>query len=322
MRIGIVGAGMAGLACAQVLGSQGYEVRLFDKGRGPGGRMATRRVSTPAGEVSFDHGAQYFSARDERFVEIVRAWHRRGLVAPWPEADPEAWVGVPAMNAVIKDMARHHEIALGQMVKALERRDDGWHLMLDGLTAGPFDVAIVAIPAEQAAALISLHDFEMGCVALRARSSPCWTGLFAFDEPLSTTREILRNRGIIAWAARNSAKPGREGPESWVVQAQPSWTQAHCEDDPAHVTDQLHDALGKELGAALPPPIIATAHRWRFAMSNGSGDQVLWNPDLRLAACGDWLVGPRVESAWLSGHELGQRIVHTAESQTMQQSLA
>lgn len=322
MRIGIVGAGMAGLACASVLAGRGFDVRLFDKGRGPGGRMSTRRIATPEGEAAFDHGAQYFTARDPRFLETVKAWRRRGLVVPWPEAHPDAWVGMPAMNSVIKDMARDHAVGFGHHVKSLERRDDEWHFRLDSSVEGPFDVAILAVPAEQAATLVSLHDFEMARAALHARSKPCWTGLFAFHAPLSTTQTILRDKGIIAWAARNSAKPGREGPDSWVVQAQPDWTEAHCEEDPGDVATVLLDALAAALGQALPEPIAATAHRWRFAMSRGTGDRALWNRERRIGICGDWLIGPRVESAWLSGRILGQRIVSFAKVEADRERLA
>ena len=319
MRVGIIGAGMAGLSCAQVLASRGFDIQIFDKGRGPGGRMSTRRIQTPMGEAAFDHGAQYFTARDPRFVQLVHDWQQRGLAAPWLQAHPEAWVGVPAMSSLIRDMASDHRIEFGDIVKSLEHRGDGWHFRFAGGEAGPFDLAVVAVPAEQAATLISLHDFEMAMVALRARSKPCWTGLFAFEERLATSHEIVRDKGIIAWAARNSAKPGREGPESWVVQAQPSWTEANCEHDAGEIADRLLEALGKELDLTLPHPLSSTAHRWRFAMSNGTGDEALWNSETQLGVCGDWLIGPRVESAWLSGQRLGERIGCAAEAGTLSQ---
>lgn len=102
MRIGIVGAGMAGLACAEELTSLGHEVRLFDKGREPGGRMSTRRIPTSAGEANFDHGAQYFTVRDDAFQQKVAAWISEGAAAPWPPAGSDAYVGVPAMNAPVR----------------------------------------------------------------------------------------------------------------------------------------------------------------------------------------------------------------------------
>jgi renalase len=80
MRIGIVGAGMAGLACAEGVTRRGDDVVLFDKGRGAGGRMSTRRIATSAGEAYFDHGAQYFTVRDAAFGQRVEAWISQG----WP----------------------------------------------------------------------------------------------------------------------------------------------------------------------------------------------------------------------------------------------
>jgi len=58
------------------------------------------------------------------------------------------------------------------------------------------------------------------------------------------------------------------------------------------------------IGWPLPTPLTATAHRWRYARSGAAGDGCLWNPNLRLGACGDWLIGPRVEAAWRSGRRL------------------
>ena len=80
MQIAIVGAGMAGLSCATRLAALGHEIALFDKGRGPGGRMATRRVEADGTMLRFDHGAQYFTARDPRFVEQVARWEREGVL--------------------------------------------------------------------------------------------------------------------------------------------------------------------------------------------------------------------------------------------------
>ena len=78
-RVAVIGAGLAGLICAERLIRQGWPVTVFDKGRGPGGRMATRR----ADDLRFDHGAQYFTARDQRFRDRVDAWVHDGVVALW-----------------------------------------------------------------------------------------------------------------------------------------------------------------------------------------------------------------------------------------------
>ena len=309
MHFAIIGAGMAGLACADGLKAAGHRVTLFDKGRGPGGRMSTRRLDAPHGTVAFDHGAQYFTARDAGFVSLVQAWGDAGLAAPWPPAGADAWVGVPGMNAVIRHMASGHGVAWDHLVAGLVRKGGAWWLNGKGGEAGPFDAAVLAIPAEQAAAMLSLHDFAMGRTALAARSQPCWTGMFAFDRPLTGAPPVIRNAGDIAWAARNNAKPGRDGAEAWVVQASGTWSKEWLEASPADVCAMLLAALGQAAGSPLPEPVVAAAHRWRYALSAGTGDGALWNGEIRLGACGDWLLGPRVECAWLSGRMLAERCV-------------
>ena len=315
-RIAIVGAGIAGLACADALKAAGHEVSLFDKGRGPGGRMSTRRMETPLGEAAFDHGAQYFAARDPDFRAEVAGWQAGGIATPWPEAGAEAWVGVPGMNAVVCRMAANHMVELGLLVTGLVRKNGAWWLASQRGEIGPFDAALLAIPAEQAAAILSLHDFSMGRTALTARSQPCWTGMFAFSEALEHMPPVIRHAGNIEWAARNSSKPGRSGPEAWVVQMNAVWSTRWLESPPEDICAMLLAALAEAAGQALPAPVMATAHRWRFALSAGMGDGALWNGQLRLGACGDWLLGPRVECAWLSGRMLAERAIDI-EAQTL-----
>ncbi|MFN8072518.1 MAG: FAD-dependent oxidoreductase [Mycobacterium sp.] len=138
MRIGIVGAGIAGLACADGLAGRGHEVVLFDKGRGPGGRMSTRRMETSEGLAHFDHGAQYFTLRDNAFQAQVNAWIAAGIAAPWPAAGSDAYVGVPGMNAPVRDLASRHVVHWATRVTAVQRRDDGWRLNGKGPDAGEF----------------------------------------------------------------------------------------------------------------------------------------------------------------------------------------
>ena len=307
MHFAIIGAGVAGLACADVLLSAGHSVELFDKGRGAGGRMSTRRWQTPLGEVTVDHGAQYFTARDPAFTRLVREWSDKGVAAPWPPAGNDAWVGVPGMNAVVKQLASVHRVSWGCLVKSIVRQGDEWRLVSDQGEIGPFDAVVLAIPAEQAASIVSLHDFNMTRVALTARSQPCWTGMFVFDRRLDGLPTVIRNRRNIAWAARNSVKPGRPAPECWVVQASARWSAERLEDQPEAISELLLGALSDAADTPVPQPVAAIAHRWRYALSAGTLDGALWNGELLLGVCGDWLLGPRVECAWLSGRALARR---------------
>jgi len=303
-RVAIIGAGMTGLACAEALAARGITARLFDKGRAAGGRMATRRLATSAGEASFDHGAQFFTAREPAFAARVARWAAAGIVAPWPAAGHEAFVGSPGMNAPLRDMASRLEVLWYSEVTAISRGTQGWHLQGAGVDEGDFEALVLAIPAEQAARLLAPVDTPMAALAEATPSQPCWTLMASFDTPLAFANDSMRDAGTIGWAARNSAKPGRNGPESWVIQASPAWSAAHIELPGEQVASLLLDALAACSPVSLPKPIAASAHRWRYARSGGNGEAALWNAELQLGVCGDWLLGPRVECAWESGTRL------------------
>lgn len=308
MRVAIVGAGLAGLTCAEHLAAKGYEVALFDKGRGPGGRMSTRQME---GGWAFDHGAPWFAAHDPAFREALADWAWQGLVARWPEPQGDLWVGVPGMNALVAHLAGRHRVEFGMAITALVRAGEAWWLHAGTRPIGPFDAVVLAIPAEQAALLAGLHDFAMGRAAAQVTSLPCWTGLFAFAEPIAAP-DVIEHAGAIRLALRDGAKPGRGGAETWVVHASLAWSKSALEEAKEAIAPRLLAALAQAVGQALPDPVVAAAHRWRFAMPRagheGVAGRAIWNSALHLGACGDWLAGSGVEAAWLSGRALAARI--------------
>jgi predicted NAD/FAD-dependent oxidoreductase len=309
MRVGIIGAGIAGLACAKGLARRGYAVVLFDKGRGLGGRMSTRRLATPAGEAHFDHGAQYFTARDPGFRAQVDSWIADGVAAAWPAAGDDAYVGVPAMNSPIRQLVAGRDVRWATRVVDLAARGEGWRLTDEGGRTEDVDLAVVALPAEQSADLLRGAAPDLASRAAASISEPCWTVMAAYPEPVVAEGDCQRGEDVLGWAARNSAKPGRTGPESWVLQATPQWSKLHLDDEPGEVTATLSATLSDMLGVDLPPPLATAAHRWRYARCAPGGPGPILDTDRRLGLCGDWLIGPRVEAAWLSGAGLAELVV-------------
>ncbi len=308
MRIGIVGAGMAGLACAEGLMRNGHEVVLLDKGRGPGGRMSMRRIKTTAGEAHFDHGAQYFTVRDQRFGSRVEAWIADGAVALWPSAGSEAYVGVPAMNAPVRQMTEAATVLWKSQVTQVERSGAGWRLLIESGGVFEVDFLVFAVPAEQTSAMLASAAPDLAARASGPRSEPCWTVMLAFAEAVAVNQDCWRGDGIIGWAARNNSKPGRTGPESWVVQAGPDWSGRHLESDPDWIAVTLKASFSELLETELPLCLGMASHRWRYARSGAEGSGAIFDGDRRLGICGDWLIAPRVEAAWISGTELAELI--------------
>jgi renalase len=308
MLVGIVGAGMAGLACAEGLVRRGHQVVLFDKGRGPGGRMSSRRLQTPKGEAHFDHGAQYFNIREDGFQERVNAWIAEGVVARWLPAGRDAYVGVPAMNAPIQQMAAGQHVHWSTLVTKVERVDPGWRLFVESGEVFDVDMAVIAVPAEQTTALLAPVAPNLASCARGATSEPCWTVMLAFSEAVAAVGDCFRGDDIIEWSARNNSKPGRVGPESWVVQATADWSRRHLEAAPEWVASKLTEALSNLLDTTLPLCVGIASHRWRFARSAADGSGAILDHDRRLGICGDWLISPRVEAAWVSGTGLAELI--------------
>jgi hypothetical protein len=309
VRIGIVGVGIAGLSCATLLVEAGHEVALFDKGRGPGGRMSTRRLMTSLGEIGFDHGAQYLTARDPTFLAQIERWERSGDVARWAPAGDDAWVGTPGINAPVRDLASRLDVHWQCRVETLIQASQGWILQGGGVDTTQFDGAIIAVPAEQVVSLVEAHRLDWAEQARATRSDPCWTVMAAYNERLPIIPDRLTDMGIIASAVRNSAKPARGDAEAWVLQATGHWSAEHIEDEAEEIERLLCDEFAVLTGQNLPRPIATSVHRWRYAKAGRLGQDALWDGSRRLGLCGDWLLGGRVESAWLSGRRLAQAVI-------------
>lgn len=307
--VAVIGAGIAGLACANQLKANGIAVTLFDKARGGGGRLSTRRVTTARGEIAFDIGATHFTVRGAAFAKCVEQWQKAGLATPWPAAGKDSWIGTPSMNAPIKAEAALHDVSWCTQIIGLARTDQGWYLHSRHDRFGPYDSVILAVPGEQAAPLLSLHDFSMARQAVKARSRSVWTAMFAFDSPVSGLRNFNRCDPPIIFAVRGNARPGRSPIEHWTVQADWNWSEAHIDRSTEEVAADLLCEFEKAVGAELPATIFASAHRWRFAQPEGGNRGVSWNSDIKIGACGDWLTHGFVELAWVSGDALGQTIV-------------
>ena len=335
-RIAVIGAGIAGLACARTLVQAGHDVTLLEAAPQVGGRMASS--DSPFG--SFDGGAQYFTVRDARFGQaletaapgVARRWsasavrvrdeHGRQLEAA-PLAGEAHWVATPTMGTLAQCWAEPLRAAgrlqLGTRVLGLERAGrSGWQLRLQGPGGKPaaarFQRVILATPAPDARDLLSTSQ---QCQAL-AQSlqavdmAPCWTLMLAFAQasqpglytlgPQWNAARSTHHR--IAWLARESSKPQRGGIERWTVQASSAWSQEHAGDDAQRVGAKLQKAFAEVTGIRAAPS-HAQARLWPHARTvQALGQPFVWDAALGLGLCGDWCLGQRVEDAFVSGLEL------------------
>lgn len=301
--VAILGAGMAGAVAARRLAEAGLSVRVFDKGRSVGGRMATRRVTEQG--LQFDHGAQFMRAHGPAFAERLSDWKRRGVAMPWAG---DRFVGVPDMTAPVRDLLAGLSVDIETTVVRIGRDVAGWRLTEGvGAVYGPFAAVAITCPAPQVATLLDASGFALPGVEAAAYA-PCWSLMLAPDRGAPEAL-IEPPDGPIGLIARDCAKPGRPPGGGLVVHATPEWSRAHLEESREAVAVSLTRALGDHLGVTLNPD-YAAAHRWRYAqVETAVGRACLYDPGLRLGAAGDWCLGPRIEAAHDSGLALAEAIL-------------
>lgn len=305
----IIGAGMAGLACARHLTTAGHSPLVIDKGRGTGGRMATRRVSIAGHNLSFDHGAQYFTSRNPAFAAQIAA--AGDSVARWDDGAGETrLVGCPGMASLPRTMAQAINVRPQVEVKNLHQHGSRWHLET---TEGAFHARrlVMTIPAPQAARLLGpVHPASASLETVEM--APCLTLMAAFpaEEP-KPFASLASQSHPLAWIAQDSTKPGRNASVTgWVAQASPGWSRQHLEETPDTLAPLLLASLAEVIGADPQTAIHAIAHRWRYArVIKALGQPFLRSDDSTLWLGGDWCLGPRVEAAWESGDAIGRDLL-------------
>ncbi len=325
-RVAIIGAGLAGAACARALRKAGRAVVLFEKGRGSGGRLSTRRVETPAGEAHIDHGAQFLTARGEAFLTLMEEAQAAGAAAPWnarlvsidragnvePLREEIRWTGTPGMNAIVKMALSGLDVRVTTQVVKLRGGPGGWWLVFaDGGEDGPFAAVAITIPPEQLIELLARTDGDFSGQIAQARAAvigPCQAVMMQCDPGFDPGFDAAKlYGGGVTWMARSLSKPGRYGVESWVLHASTNWSRAHLEDGPQAVIRALTEEVHVRFG--MPLPRWAEAHRWRYALSEKAPGTPFALDETGSVGCGgDWRLGGRAELAWDSGLALGQAL--------------
>lgn len=338
--IAIIGAGISGLACARALADAGHSVVVFEKSRGPGGRMSTRRTESGA---AFDHGAQYFTARSPDFCAATNAWLASGATSEWdprisvippgstprfapsvptPRTPEARLVGVPGMNSPLKLLALGLDCRCSVQVASINHTPTGLILAdTTGTIHGPFAALICSAPAPQTAALLATAAPDIAGRAAAARMAPCWAVMAEFDAPLPAPFDAaFINQGPLGWIARDSSKPARTATEAWIIHASHEWSAAHLEYHPAQaqsaILAEFTRLLAIELNTIIPAPKSASAHRWRYAIAaEPLGTPFLYSTQTPhpITACGDWCLGPRIEDAFASGLAAANHVIHSIQ---------
>jgi hypothetical protein len=317
-RAAVIGAGLCGLTCAHDLAQEGWDVQVFDKSRGLGGRLAVKRLPD-LGNV--DLGAQFMTASTVAFATLLATAAAKGYVAPWQgsvayltakgreEAREQVrWVGVPGMNSWLADLWPRQAVRFEERIESCDRLADGRWVINDKRDK-LYDAVILAMPPAQAADLARGTSLE---APLRSvPMTPCWAGLALFERSLRVdfVAAFIRG-GQLDWIANNQTKPGRtEHPAAWTIHAGGALSTQLIDQPKEVVAKHLMMAVAAEIGIDLPPGHIELTHLWRYASPQlATAPGILWDANIGLGAGGDWAIGGRVEGAFTAGKQLAAAV--------------
>jgi renalase len=350
----VVGAGLAGLAAARDLTSAGHHVLVLEKSRGVGGRAATKRLELSRINVGkthlesivrADHGAQFFTVRNERFQTMVGQLSAQGIVREWARGFPKLsesgleqrtslnprYICPPGMSALGKSIRDGNgeepalEVELGALVSAVWRSSHGWTAVLENGEMRHGKALVVNVPAPQALNLLHRSLNADGIAALSAvRFDPCWAVIAALEtHPEPGWKGVEIDHPMLAWASLDHTKREVDAPPVLVLHATPAWSLEHLEQRPETVlAPLLHTAEGL-LGAWVGKRLAAVAHRWRYALPTVTLPGSFLAQD-NLVVCGDWCAAPgnpleptgrgtprvetALESGWASALYLQERL--------------
>jgi renalase len=326
-KIAIIGAGLSGLILANRLAGAS-EVEVFEKSRGLGGRMATRRFE----EFSFDHGAQFFTARNEEFKRFLAPFLASGLVKEWKgkivtlekgnKPGKRLWfephyVCCPGMNALCKKLGEGISVrTLAEVAPLQERQGANWNLTdTQGNSLGSFDQIISTAPPAQTSRLFGKllptneqirKEKLLACYALMIGMSAPWEK--------SWIAAKVKNSPL-DWISVNSTKPNRNhGHTELVIHTSNLWAEKHVEMDQEEVKSVLLQELSSLLDLDFDKAAYTSLHRWRYALLDKDQDEPhslppYYDSTLGLGSVGDWCTQSRIEQVWLDANRFATQLI-------------
>jgi len=315
----IIGAGLAGLSAANKLHQAGLEVLVIDKGRGLGGRLAGRRI----GDATFDHGAQFMTARDPDFQTHVAEWINAGVAEEWYSSYPgqanghPRYRGVPTMTAIAKYLAIDIDVRRATRVESIDQHGQTWLCQLDSGETISSKGLLITSPVPQTIDLLASGNIKISA-SHRARLEKiayesCIAVMAVLDGPTSIAAPgaIAFDTGPIAWISDNQQK-GVSNIPAVTIHGSGAFSAEHFEQDRMQAGQQLIDAAAAYLGDARVTEY--QVHGWRYSKPSVVDDHACLLlskatalPPLALA--GDAFAGPRFEGAVLSGWAAAESLV-------------
>ena len=193
-NVAVIGAGITGITLANLLQKK-VNLTVFEKSRGVGGRMATRR----AAPYQFNHGAQYFKIENKEFKNFLQPLIQNKIIKHLEANHIEIlnkevikrtktynkiyYTPVSKMNSVVKYLINNNFFIklLCKIDKTIKENDKWFIIDSDKASYGPYDWLFITIPPNQALEIL-YNNFKFLDIIKKIKMRSCYSLMLGFDK--------------------------------------------------------------------------------------------------------------------------------------------
>ena len=316
----VIGSGISGATIANLLNKK-FQVNLYDKGRGPGGRASFKRVK---GQIGFDHGTQYFSPKTIEFkkftnrlikIKILKKWSGNHIFLNSKKKENKKHIkiiGKKGNNDICKFLLKKVKCFYQSEVKKIYYKNKLWFLLFTDGKIRTYKGVILTCPFPQLKKL-SEKFINNTFIKRKLKMDANITVMIAIKKNKKSPSSFLFDDPVLGWAGNeNTKKRFKSKYDLWTLQSTFKWANKNIDKNKKNLKKNskiLIDKFFKLTKIKKTKVIYSINHGWKYS-SNSKPLKIrsYWDPQKKIGVCADWFIGPRLESGWISAHDLYKKI--------------
>ena len=316
----VIGSGISGATIANLLNKK-FQVNLFDKGRGPGGRASFKRIK---GQIGFDHGTQYFSPKTIEFkkfvnrlikIKILKKWSGNHIFLNSKKKENKKHIkiiGKKGNNDICKFLLKKVKCFYQSEVKKIYYKNKLWFLLFTDGKIRTYKGVILTCPFPQLKKL-SEKFINNTFIKRKLKMDANITVMIAIKKNKKSPSSFLFDDPVLGWAGNeNTKKRFKSKYDLWTLQSTFKWANKNIDKNKKNLKKNskiLIDKFFKLTKIKKTKVIYSINHGWKYS-SNSKPLKIrsYWDPQKKIGVCADWFIGPRLESGWISAHDLFKKI--------------
>ena len=316
----VIGSGISGATIANLLNIK-FQVNLFDKGRGPGGRASFKRIK---GQIGFDHGTQYFSPKTIEFkkfvnrlikIKILKKWSGNHIFLNSKKKENKKHIkiiGKKGNNDICKFLLKKVKCFYQSEVKKIYYKNKLWFLLFTDGKIRTYKGVILTCPFPQLKKL-SEKFINNTFIKRKLKMDANITVMIAIKKNKKSPSSFLFDDPVLGWAGNeNTKKRFKSKYDLWTLQSTFKWANKNIDKNKKNLKKNskiLIDKFFKLTKIKKTKVIYSINHGWKYS-SNSKPLKIrsYWDPQKKIGVCADWFIGPRLESGWISAHDLFKKI--------------